>query len=262
MDRSMTRAMIIEDNRDEAIHLQNALLQLQPEFTFLFFDNGKEALTYLENEEQNIDIFFIDCVLPQVDGFTLAEKIRSIEGYLLVPIIFVTGYNVNPLDAFQEYHCYSFLQKPFTIEILQKSIGPLLKTLPSQDKKVQKPLKKVVHLVAREGETYVYAEDILALEILGRDCIVYTMEGQYQLPRMGLVKQVQEIGEPYLVRCHKSFAINLLHISGVRKKGRNLWAPVFRKKCNIDCEISKTYYVKVMMRYKELLDRPLGRSAK
>lgn len=253
----MTKAMIIEDNKDEAVHLQNTLLRLQPDFAFLSFEDGKEALTYLENEKMDIDIFFIDCVLPHVDGFTLAERIRNIEGNLLVPIIFVTGYNINPLNAFQEYHCYGFLQKPYTIEILQKSIGPLLKTLSSQKKKEKKPLKKVVHLVAREIETYVYAEDILALEILGRDCIVYTKEDQYKLPRMGLVKLVQEIGEPYIVRCHKSFAINLLHISGVRKKGRNLWAPIFRRKCNIDCEISKTYYAKVMMRYKELFDRLL-----
>ena len=138
------KGLIIEDEKADAEDLHDLLRHLQPALSCRVFEDGEIALRYIKRQQEKIDIFFIDRKLPQMDGFTLASKIREIPGYTLTPIVFVTGYSMGQLDAFHEYHCYSYLVKPLTKESVERSIGSLLQNLDQQP--ARRKMKRVIPL--------------------------------------------------------------------------------------------------------------------
>ena len=95
--------MIIEDTEKDSLRLQKMITKNNIDATFVVYSNGEDALDYLKTTGKTIDMFFIDIVLPTIDGYQIASFIRNKEEYITTPIIFVTGYDGNPLNAFQEY---------------------------------------------------------------------------------------------------------------------------------------------------------------
>lgn len=249
------KGLIIEDEKADAEDLHDLLRHLQPDLSCRMFEDGEIALRYIKRQQEKIDIFFIDRKLPQMDGFTLASKIREIPGYTLTPIVFVTGYSMGQLDAFHEYHCYSYLVKPLTKESVERSIGSLLQNLDQQQ--ARRKMKRVIPLIIGDDLKYVDANAILGVEVLGRNCYVYAGKRSYPLLYKNMETALKEIGEPYCVRCHRSYAVNLKNVIDIQKLRRNIWSPVFPVETIFHCEISKSYYPRIMELYKEVLTNDL-----
>ncbi len=249
------KGLIVEDEKADAEELEELLKVLQPELSCRVFRDGEMALRCIRRQQEPIDIFFIDRKLPQMDGFTLASKIREIPGYTLTPIVFVTGYSMGQLDAFHEYHCYSYLVKPLTKESVERSIGSLLQNLDQQQ--ARRKMKRVIPLIIGDDLKYVDANAILGVEVLGRNCYVYAGKRSYPLLYKNMETALKEIGEPYCVRCHRSYAVNLKNVIDIQKLRRNIWSPVFPVETIFHCEISKSYYPRIMELYKEVLTNDL-----
>ena len=67
------RILVIDDERDIADLLE---LYLQNEnYDVYKFYSAKEALNCIENKE--IDLAILDIMLPDIDGFSLCQKIRK-----------------------------------------------------------------------------------------------------------------------------------------------------------------------------------------
>lgn len=78
------RILVIDDERDIADLLE---LYLQNEnYDVYKFYSAKEALNCIENKE--IDLAILDIMLPDIDGFSLCQKIRKKYTY---PIIMLTA---------------------------------------------------------------------------------------------------------------------------------------------------------------------------
>jgi DNA-binding response OmpR family regulator len=83
--------------------------------------NGIEAVTVFAAE--NPDIVLLDALMPELDGFGAARRIKELAGDVLVPIIFLTSLSdteslVKCLDAGGD----DFLSKPYNRVILQAKI--------------------------------------------------------------------------------------------------------------------------------------------
>ena len=248
----MLKAMIIEDNRDDADRLQRILEELQPKLTFIICDDGMDAIKYLERAVGKVDIFFVDRELPEMDGFTFAEKIREMQPYVLTPIVFVTGHAMHQLEAFQEYHCYSYIVKPLQAETVKSRIGSLLKQMGVRPEEPRE-LKKVLTVSTKKGMKLISARDIMSIEVIGRSCYIYTKIAKFKLLWHPLDKVLSEINEQYCVRCHKSFAVNLENVNDIVKARRNIWKPVFDCNVTAECEISKTFYAQVIEQFRQCL---------
>src|SRR5690606_5804668 len=79
--------------------------------------NGIEAVTVFSAE--NPDIVLLDALMPELDGFGAARRIKELAGDVLVPIIFLTSLSdteslVKCLDAGGD----DFLSKPYNRVIL------------------------------------------------------------------------------------------------------------------------------------------------
>lgn len=109
-----------------------------------------------------------------------------------------------------------------------------------------------ITLETLNGEVIISADSILGIEVFGKYCCIHTCENDYNLKRMSMCQLLDFINLPTLIRCHKSYAVNLSHIVTIQKSRRNIWHAVFNCKTDFNCEISKTYYDKVTSNFKIL----------
>jgi CheY-like chemotaxis protein len=97
---------------------------LEAEHNVVAASSGEEALALLE-KRADIDVILMDVQMPGLDGFQTAERVRQVEAWKEIPIIFITavyiedphikrGYEVGGMDYFS---------KPFDPDILRRKIA-------------------------------------------------------------------------------------------------------------------------------------------
>ena len=85
------------------------------------FTKSREALEYCENNPT--DLALLDINMPDINGITLALKLREINPD--IRIIFVTAYEQYAVDAFS-VHADGYLLKPVNLEVLTNEIEYVL----------------------------------------------------------------------------------------------------------------------------------------
>lgn len=90
------------------------------------FNNGLDAIAYLENEDTAIDIVITDLNLPFAGGQQLIRKLRQVKGQD-IPIIVLTssGVEATELEVF-DLGADEFISKPFSPAVLLKRMEKLL----------------------------------------------------------------------------------------------------------------------------------------
>jgi DNA-binding response OmpR family regulator len=114
--------LLAEDDTD----LRNILsqyLELQG-FNILAAANGKQGLELFKNE--HVDLCILDIMMPVMDGFVLAQKIRKLDSFM--PIIFLTAKN-QKADKIKglKIGADDYITKPFEVEELILRIKNILK---------------------------------------------------------------------------------------------------------------------------------------
>lgn len=187
----MFKILYVEDDKNLSFVTKDALEEAG--FEIIHREDGKKGWEVFQNE--SVDLCLLDVMLPHVDGFALAEKIRSIN--LSIPIIFLTAKS-NQEDRILglKIGADDYVTKPFHMDELILRIKVFLKRksisewpLPTDnlrigqfvfspiDQKLVHP-EKTFHLTHREAEVLqfltqrlnqvVKREDIL-VAIWGRD---------------------------------------------------------------------------------------------
>jgi len=85
--------------------------------------NGVEALERMA-EESNIDLLISDVVMPEMDGPTLAGKVR--EAHPAMPIVLMSGYAEEQLRREISVPGFAFLPKPFSVQQLANAVQDAL----------------------------------------------------------------------------------------------------------------------------------------
>ena len=120
----MPRLLIVEDETHIASGLRYNLEADGHDVTLK--DNGEAALAELEADPSRIDLVVLDVMLPGVNGFTVAARMRA-RGWL-TPILMLTarGRAEDVLRGF-EAGADDYLPKPFELSILIARINALLR---------------------------------------------------------------------------------------------------------------------------------------
>lgn len=92
---------------------------------------GSEEALELAGDRDEMDILLTDVVMPGLSGLELADKLRELRPGLRV--LFMSGYTARPGSKAQEAlgPGASFLQKPFTFELLRQKLTTLAPQHPS-----------------------------------------------------------------------------------------------------------------------------------
>ncbi len=163
------------------------------------------AEQFLFAVDESFDMLFLDIKMDKMNGVELAYELRE-RNYKL-QIVFTTdlkeyaceGYNVDALN---------FIFKPVDYEACGKSLDRARKHL-SHKKfymcKTSESLQRILH------------EDILCIEMISHTAIIKTKETTYKTRRT-ISEIIRELDNELFVRCHKSFIVNIQHISSISKK--------------------------------------------
>ncbi len=125
-DSSTTPLALIVD--DEVFSRRSIVSGLEKAgIAYVSLDNPLEGLEMLQR--QRFDLVFLDIDMPEMDGFTLCQKLRQLPGYARTPVVFVTGLNDFQMRARSSLAGGSdIIAKPFLpIELAVKALTHMYK---------------------------------------------------------------------------------------------------------------------------------------
>jgi len=125
MSSSNSKATIlyVEDNPDNRMLVRRILLS--QDYSILEAKDGSDALNILKT--QRPDLILMDINMPEMDGYTLTAKIKSMAGFERIPILALTA-NVMRGDKEKtlEAGCDGYIQKPLDIDQLIREVERFL----------------------------------------------------------------------------------------------------------------------------------------
>lgn len=127
--------LIVEDVPD-TLNLLRVTLEFKG-YRVLTARNGREALDAIQKERPSVII--TDILMPQMDGFSLVQRLRINPDTRDIPVIFLSATYVSPEDKHfaMTLGATRFIEKPIDTDDLLKTIAELFtKGLP----KIPKPL--------------------------------------------------------------------------------------------------------------------------
>lgn len=123
------RLLLVEDD-DSLGYLLSEYLKLK-KFSVTWVKNGINALEILK--EKKFDLCLLDVMMPDMDGFTLAKKMK--ENNIRIPFLFLTARSLK-IDVLKGYSlgAVEFIKKPIDEEELVVRLNSLLGILTKDTK--------------------------------------------------------------------------------------------------------------------------------
>lgn len=118
----MIKILVVEDDKSLNALVCSYLSDNGYEYKSCF--NGKEALATMEENE--IDLIISDVMMPEMDGFAFAKKVR--ENDKQIPILFMTALDDKPSKQLgYKIGVDDYVVKPFDCDLLMLRVGALLR---------------------------------------------------------------------------------------------------------------------------------------
>jgi CheY-like chemotaxis protein len=115
--------LLVEDDPIVQLTVCSTLERLG--YAVITANSGRKALARIQEKEQRPEVVLTDVVMPDMSGRELAEQLW--QKYPGIKVIFMSGYTADAIlrhGIAQEE--VAFLQKPFTREMLQRTLQSLL----------------------------------------------------------------------------------------------------------------------------------------
>jgi len=187
------------------------------------YESGSELLKAISNGE-NVDIIFLDINMDDMDGLSVAKRIREIDDD--VPIILVTAFMNYALDGYK-VKASRFLIKDDLDKTFDECMDDICKDIRKKS--------KTIAFNCVEGEMRLKASDIILIETSGHKNLIKLKNVTYQIYEK--LDVLEEILKGYgFLRTHNSFLVNMMHIRGINSyvltldDGRQLPVPKARYK--------------------------------
>lgn len=159
----------------------------------------------LFNSDTHYDMAFLDIEMSPFTGIQVAEKLKKINPYIVTFII--TSYD-KYLDDAMDLNVFRYIKKPLDIRRLRNGVN---KALDSIDSNIIS-----VFMKSHKSATNILINDIVYIEIVGRTTKVVTINGEY-ISDKKITFWKEKLIASFFFQVHKSFIINMKHISDYRR---------------------------------------------
>lgn len=207
--------LIIEDN----IACREALAELTQRCdavgAVFCVDNSADAYKYAIEEE--IDLFLVDIMLEgdkahDVSGIVIVDRLRKMKRYEFTPVIFITSLVDEALNAFHNLHCFDYIEKPFDMKRVERTISTALKMPLGDDRESE------VFYYRKNGVLYALNIDrMICLETSFRNVTIDTLDETIELPYASLKQFLDELPRKHFIQCNRNVAVNRQFIEYVDK---------------------------------------------
>ena len=130
---------------------------------------------------------------------------------------------------------------------VSEEIIPFIKNV--MDRKVEN-----IALKKRRQAIYVDKNDIIGIEVMGKICYIHTIKKGYSAFKITLGNLLELIDDPCLIRCHKSFAVNIKFLKGFKRETRSRWRVEFYPETDFECFVTDLFIEDIIRKYEEYHD--------
>jgi DNA-binding LytR/AlgR family response regulator len=218
--REKIKILVVEDNPVVAEDLRETLTRCDYEVVAVA-DNGKDALDTLK--DSNPDLALLDIHLKgDMTGIDVAQLISDQYDF---PFIFLSAYSDNV--TFEEAKItgpHAYLVKPFNEKELRLAIELALFNASNRENDIddttskepaqQFLLKHSIFIKDGKHLAKVQLRDVQYLEAFGSYCKLHSSERVFTFSCI-LNKILKKIPEEDFVRIHRSYVVNLQHVSSI-----------------------------------------------
>ena len=128
------RVLVVDDDHNILALLQTALTALGT-FDISIADSGAEALRQVERADRPFDCFLLDIQMPQMNGITLCQEIRSLRSYHKIPILMLTAMSERKyIDESFLAGANDYITKPFDFIELRSRLSAARRLLDEHER--------------------------------------------------------------------------------------------------------------------------------
>ena len=205
------RIAICDDEQAQQLLVEKYLLEWGEEHQISImtslFPNG-ESFLFSWEEDKEYELLIFDIEMGKMNGMELAGEIRKLDEE--IPILFITGYDSYMAQGY-EVSALHYLLKPVNKEKLFAVLDRL------QRNRVKTEIEEKFLFQTEEGTLSLPLSKIWYVEASAHQCVLYTQEQEYVLKQA--ISAVEKLfsGKKEIIRCHRSYLVNLQHISAIVK---------------------------------------------
>lgn len=234
--RSYTVA-ICENETVQALLLEKVLEEYAAEqdihFRVSIFESA-EAFLFQYEEEKNVDLILLDIQMNEMDGLTMAEKLRAVHDQ--VKIIFITGMTEH-IGAGYRLEASDYLIKPIKKEQLFAVLKRILASVPQEE--------RYLILSTEEGQVKIAVDSVICAEVSGRELTLTTTTGTHQL-RWTMQELKNQLQDEAFVVPDRSWLVHCGHMERVGKNDilmdNGISVPVSRRNAKAVTQAFIEYY--------------------
>jgi DNA-binding LytR/AlgR family response regulator len=87
---------------------------------------------------------------------------------------------------------------------------------------------------------------VIGVEVIEKNCFVHTTDEIIMVRRVPMGRLLETLDMPELVRCHKSYAVNVKYVKGFKRESRTRWKIKFFVDTEFDARVTNLYMDDVM----------------
>ncbi|MEO6893675.1 MAG: adenylate/guanylate cyclase domain-containing protein [Ginsengibacter sp.] len=189
----MSKILVVDDESDLEILIKQKFRQKirDKKYTFVFAENGKNALEMIK-ENEDVDIILSDINMPVMDGLTLLSKLK--EQNSLIKSVIVSAYgDMQNIRTAMNRGAFDFITKPVDFEDLELTMEKTIRQV-NQMRETMKAIKEnnilkmyvdqtVLNFMGgREFETSLVANETIEVSVAFIDICSFTSISENDSP--------------------------------------------------------------------------------
>lgn len=213
----MKKVLILEDKEINRNTLIKILEEVESSLMVYCASGRDEA--YRIAMENDISLFLVDIILDtevrgDVSGLRFANAIRKIEKYSFTPLIFITSLEDPKMLAYQQLHCYGYIEKPFDENMVKKLVKEAL-NFPVRESTSEQVFFR------NDGIVYsVSEEELIYVEVNRKEISVHTTRENMKIAYRPVHQIMDRLNPNKFVQCNRNSIINKRHIEYVDSVNR------------------------------------------
>lgn len=197
----MPKIVIVEDEQQHADRLSELLHTYQethPSVTFQI-KHYSNPHRFLSEYSCNADIIFLDIQMPNVDGMTVAKKIRQVDTRVM--LIFTTALAQYAIAGY-EVQAFDYILKPLGAEIFGIKLTRALRALALNRS------EEWIDISTKTETRRIPVNQVTYIEVDNHDILIHSKEETFR--HWGNLKEYeQKLSRICFCRCNTCYLVNL-----------------------------------------------------
>ena len=188
--------------RQLAVYLGQIQDETTDSFEVSYYSSAEELVAHLD---RSTEVLLLDISMGGMTGMEGAKRLRS--GGFSGDIIFITSMEQYAIEGYS-VHAFGFITKPVVFDELKDTLLKCLKKRDSQR-------RSVIAVETAAGTEILNINDIIYAEVYQHSTSFVIRRGRQLVSAMQLNELESKLGTQGFFRCHRSYLVNMRHISKI-----------------------------------------------